>query len=56
MEFISGQVSTATGWFVDRHGHRMFIQRGDRVPVCPHVLPTPVRWTLVRIVDDHRLR
>jgi hypothetical protein len=36
------------GWWVDPHGHRLFLRAGDLTPICPHSGPSPVAWTLIR--------
>jgi hypothetical protein len=48
----NGQQLGNTGWFVDGHGHRLFLQRGDLAPVCPQLGPGVARWRLVQRIDD----
>jgi len=50
----NGQTAPTTGWFVDLHGHRLFLQRGQLVPICPHLGPVPTSWRLVSEVADRR--
>ena len=50
----NGQQNDITGWFVDLHGHQLFMQRGDLAPICPHSGPSPALWRLVREVADIR--
>ena len=46
----NGQVAKVTGWFVDGHGHQLFMQRGQLAPICPHSGPATALWRLVREV------
>ncbi|MGH9051789.1 MAG: hypothetical protein ACRDWX_02035 [Acidimicrobiia bacterium] len=47
IQVANGQRVPVTGWFVDRHGHRLFLQRGRLVPVCPRVGHVTTAWRLV---------
>ena len=31
----NGQIVPVSGWYIDRHGHRLFLQRGKLTPMCP---------------------
>lgn len=49
MEIVyNGQQLGTTGWFVDEHGHRLFLQRGDLAPICPRNGPGVAQWRLVQ--------
>ncbi len=48
----NGQQNEITGWFMDRHGHQLFMRRGDLAPICPHSGPAPQMWRLVREIAD----
>lgn len=48
----NGQEVTTTGWFVDKHGHQLFLQRGQLAPICPHSGPSAALWRLTREVAD----
>lgn len=50
----SGMPVPTGGWFVDRHGHRLFLRRGEPAPICPMIGPTPTPWQLLAEVPDHR--
>ena len=50
----NGQQNQVQGWYVDLHGHQLFMRRGDLAPLCPHSLPTPALWRLVREVAEVR--
>ncbi len=50
----NGQQNEITGWFVDVHGHQLFMRRGDLAPICPHAGPAPALWRLVREIADVR--
>ena len=52
MTLYNGQEATVTGWFVDRHGHQLFLQRGQLAPICPRSGPATALWRLVREVPD----
>lgn len=52
----TGQKVPVSGWFVDRHGHRLFLQRDHLAPICPYLGPEPTAWRLVRPVEDDRPR
>lgn len=48
----SGQAAPAGGWFVDQHGHRLYLRRGQIVPLCPQYGPlSVVQWRLLRLLD-----
>lgn len=40
----NGDIVPAAGWYVDGHGHRLFLQHGHLAPLCPQLGPVPVRW------------
>ncbi|MDX1691902.1 MAG: hypothetical protein R3290_12865 [Acidimicrobiia bacterium] len=44
----SGQAVPRGGWFLDGHGHRLFLRAGDLAPICPAMGPAAVAWRLVR--------
>jgi hypothetical protein len=46
----NGQPAPVAGWFVDGHGHRVFLREGDLAPICPHFGPAPVAWRLLYAV------
>ncbi len=46
----NGQRVPVTGWFVDRHGHRLFLRRDDLAPLCPYRGAEPTVWRLVQAV------
>jgi len=50
----NGQPARATGWYVDTHGHRVFLRRGDLVPLCPHSGVMTVLWRLLGSPLDGR--
>ncbi|MDP2623395.1 MAG: hypothetical protein Q8Q29_06320 [Actinomycetota bacterium] len=50
----NGQPVPVDGWWIDPHGHRLFLRAGDLTPICPRSGPATVAWTLVRGVT--RLR
>ncbi len=50
----NGQTVWATGWFVDGHGHRLFLQRGHLVPLCPYSGPASAMWRLVQEVAEKK--
>lgn len=51
---VNGQRVPVTGWFVDGHGHRIFLQRTQLAPVCPRRGAETTMWRLVRSIgkDD----
>jgi hypothetical protein len=53
MEIVyNGQQLGDTGWFVDGHGHRLFLQRGDLAPICPQSVPGVAQWRLVQRIGN----
>jgi hypothetical protein len=42
----TGQRVPHRGWFVDQHGHRLFLRRGDLAPICPYLGPAGTLWRL----------
>ncbi|MFQ5947723.1 MAG: hypothetical protein ACE5KX_02535 [Acidimicrobiia bacterium] len=48
----NGEVARVGGWYIDDHGHQLFMRRGDPAPVCPHFLPAAVHWRLVKEIGD----
>lgn len=52
MPIHNGQPVSVTGWFVDLHGHQLYLRRSDLAPICPHRGPGPIWWRLVREVAD----
>lgn len=44
----NGQENPLTGWYVDSHGHRLFLLAGRLAPICPFQGPGIARWRLVR--------
>lgn len=48
----NGQSAPVGGWFTDQHGHRLYLRRGEVVPLCPHLGPCgTVLWRLARPVE-----
>ena len=43
----NGEPIPAPGWYVDGHGHRLYLQPGSLAPLCPRFGLVPVRWQLV---------
>jgi len=35
------------GWYVDPHGHRVFLRAGDLAPICPQLGSQRVSWRLI---------
>ena len=52
MTLHNGQPSAVQGWYVDMHGHQLFMRRGDLAPLCPYSGPTAALWRLVREVAE----
>lgn len=50
----SGQKIPVSGWFVDRHGHRLFLRRDDLAPICPHLGPEATTWKLLAPMGNER--
>jgi hypothetical protein len=50
----SGRPVPLGGWFVDCHGHRLFLRRGELAPICPMLGPAATSWQLLVEVPDHR--
>jgi len=44
----SGQRSPVSGWYVDQHGHCVFLRRGEPASLCPILGPASAVWRLVR--------
>ena len=45
----NGQRLPLTGWFIDTHGHQLYLREGDLAPACPHLGPVlPALWRLIR--------
>jgi hypothetical protein len=42
----TGQSSPRRGWYVDQHGHRLFLRRGEVAPICPFLGPAASAWRL----------
>jgi hypothetical protein len=42
----NGQIVPVSGWYVDRHGHRLFLQRGKLTPMCPSHNVGVAMWQL----------
>ncbi len=40
----NGDQIPAAGWYVDPHGHRLFLQPGQMAPMCPRFGLVPVQW------------
>jgi hypothetical protein len=52
----NGQPVPIDGWWVDPHGHRLFLRVGELAPICPRSGPTAIAWTLVRGVPRRKER
>lgn len=50
----SGHPVPLGGWYVDPHGHRVFLRSGDIAPICPRLGPAAVDWRLVMVVPIAR--
>lgn len=50
----NGQVAPVTGWFIDTHGHRIFLRHGQMAPICPWGMTTMGLWRLVREIAERR--
>jgi hypothetical protein len=35
------------GWYVDPHGHRVFLRTGELAPICPQSGAARVPWRLI---------
>ncbi len=46
----NGQKVPVSGWFEDRHGHRLFLQQGHFAPICPRFGPETAMWRLLKAV------
>ena len=46
----NGQENPRSGWYVDPHGHRLFLRAGDLAPLCPRLGLGTVCWRLLREV------
>ena len=44
----SGQPAPADGFYVDEHGHRLFLRRREPAPICVYSGSAVIRWRLVR--------
>ncbi len=42
----TGQPAAHRGWFVDQHGHRLFLRKGEMAPICPYLGPIGTMWRL----------
>jgi hypothetical protein len=48
----NGQAAPVGGLFLDQHGHRLYLRRGQIVPLCPQYGPfSVVQWRLCRLLD-----
>ena len=52
MVIHNGQPTLVTGWYVDAHGHQLFLTQGSLAPICPHQGPNSVLWRLLRQVAN----
>jgi hypothetical protein len=43
----TGRPAMRSGWYVDQHGHRLFLRRGEPAPICPILGPAATIWRLV---------
>lgn len=50
----NGQPTDVGGWYVDSHGHELFMPQGSLAPICPHLGPGTAMWRLLRQVGDRR--
>jgi len=48
----TGQPSSHRGWYVDQHGHRLFLRRGELAPICPFLGPAGTVWRLMVEIPD----
>lgn len=44
----TGTPAPASGYFVDEHGHPLFLRREEPAPICMYSGPAVIRWRLVR--------
>lgn len=44
----NGQATDRSGWFVDLHGHQLYMREGHLAPTCPHQGHGPMLWRLIR--------
>ena len=35
------------GWYVDPHGHRVYLRAGELAPICPQFGAARVPWRLI---------
>jgi len=53
---INGMTARASGYYSDRHGHRVFVCRGDLVPSCPRYPFATTEWTITAAIGcQHEL-
>lgn len=52
----SGRRAEVGGWYLDQHGHRLFLRSGEAAPICPHLGPATATWRLVAEVPSPRRR
>ena len=46
----NGQRVPTTGWFIDNHGHMLFLNSKQYAPLCPRLGLGTVTWRLLRRV------
>ena len=51
---FNGQSAPTGGWYVDGHGHRMFLGEGDLAPICSFSGAAAVQWRLVQAIPTLR--
>ena len=54
MVVYNGQRIDVSGWYVDTHGHQLFLALGSLAPICPHLGPGTAMWRLLRQVGNPR--
>ncbi len=50
----TGMPSPWSGWFVDQHGHRLFLRRGEIAPICGFLGPAGTLWRLAVQIPEIR--
>lgn len=46
----SGQPAPVSGFYLDEHGHRLFLRPSELAPLCRFSGATPIRWRLIQSV------
>ncbi len=47
---FNGTTAEESGYYTDRHGHRVFVCRGDLVPSCPRYPFDSTGWTIAAAI------